>query len=60
MKTKYACPICGSELVDCLYKDIAGDIVGCPDCVTEVDIYDYCDDLEENRAILAAEERGDR
>lgn len=32
------CPVCGEE-VDTVYKNVYGDPVGCPECVTEVDAW---------------------
>ena len=33
------CPACGSE-TDRIYQDKWGNIVGCPECVKEVDAWD--------------------
>ena len=32
------CPVCGAE-TDTVYKNVYGDPVGCPECVTEVDAW---------------------
>lgn len=32
------CPICGKEC-DTVYKDYYGDIIGCNECVKEVDVW---------------------
>lgn len=32
------CPVCGAE-TDTVYKNVYGDPVGCPECVTEVDVW---------------------
>lgn len=32
------CPVCGAE-TDTVYKNVYGDSVGCPECVTEVDAW---------------------
>ena len=34
------CPICGEEC-DTVYLDADGDIVGCDQCISLVDAYDY-------------------
>ena len=34
------CPVCGEETTEYLYKDKSGDVVGCENCITQVDPYD--------------------
>ena len=34
------CPICGAE-TDTFKRDYFGDIVGCDECIKEVDAWDY-------------------
>lgn len=34
------CPVCGME-TDTFYKDAYGDIVGCDNCISAVDAWDY-------------------
>ena len=33
------CPVCGAE-TDRIYQDRWGNIVGCPECIKEVDAWD--------------------
>lgn len=35
------CPVCGTENVDVFYEDMNGDIVGCDECITKLDAWDY-------------------
>ena len=37
------CPICGAE-TDTFKKDYYGDIIGCDECVKDVDAWDYVED----------------
>lgn len=37
------CPVCGME-TDTFYKDAYGDIVGCDNCISAVDAWDYVED----------------
>lgn len=39
------CPVCDSDLSATLYK-VDGEIVGCQDCVSIIDIWDFCPDEE--------------
>lgn len=38
--TRPVCPECGEEC-DVLYMDASGKIVGCDQCLTEIDAYDW-------------------
>lgn len=42
-KPKFVCPVCDAEEPEKLYKR-DGDIIGCSDCVEEVDSEDYLED----------------
>ena len=45
----FTCPICGSENPEDFYFDTNGDLVGCSDCITMRDAYDYWyDNLRES------------
>jgi hypothetical protein len=39
------CPVCG-ERTDTFYKTIDGEIVGCSECIEEVDAWDYVEYIE--------------
>lgn len=37
------CPVCGAE-TDTFKRDYYGDIVGCDECVKDIDAWDYVED----------------
>lgn len=43
LKRTPTCPVCGAE-VDAYLKNIDGDIVGCENCVTDVDAWEESDE----------------
>ena len=49
---KYAvppCPKCGAGLYGYLFLDIDGDVVGCTECVTTKDPWEYVEMLEDEK-----------
>ena len=48
------CPICGESCNE-LYTDKNGDIIGCDNCVSTIDAWEWLQDQELNKEILKAE-----
>ena len=43
------CPVCGAEGCGVFYRDGAGEILGCEDCVAELDAWELSEDDPEER-----------
>lgn len=46
-RTEVVCPRCGLEAGQ-LYRDIYGEVVGCENCIEEVDAEDYLHEIRES------------